>query len=134
MYVGRDLSHKVDLTACVSVWESADVTVNVARHFDLPTEGLADKSRRDEFDYVVTKRSGLLRSLPGAAMGHDDLRREMLEVLSDWNVAAVAYDRHRIDDLQAALRRLGAPETLLEKFARWGKASSASRRPSTPRP
>jgi phage terminase large subunit-like protein len=45
----------------------------------------------------------------------------VFETLTDLNVAAVAYDRHRIEDLKAALRRLGAQESLLEKFIPFGQ-------------
>lgn len=121
VYVGLDLSRKADLTAAVVVWRGSDKRINVHPFFFIPRDGLAEKARRDGFDYLAAERRGQLRALPGAALDYDTLGAEVLHLLGDYKVAAVAFDRYRMDDLQAAMRRAGAPESLLSKFTPVGQ-------------
>lgn len=119
VFGGLDLSGTTDLTALVLVWRSQGIW-QVQPHFWTPQEGLAERARRDFADYVNWHKQGHLRTTPGKSLDYDSVSRDMLEILSDFNVQALAFDRWRIDQLKAALAREGG-NALAEKMVPFGQ-------------
>lgn len=120
VWAGLDLSAVADLTACVLVYEVGDVW-QVVPHFWTPADGLADRARRDHAAYVEWARDGHLRTTPGATVDYDAVAAELLELTSEFDLQAIAFDRWRIDVFKAALSRQGAPAALLEKLQPFGQ-------------
>lgn len=116
VFAGLDLSMRTDLTALVIVglvcgkWQ-------VHAFFWTPEQGLLDRARRDRAPYDVWHRQGFLRTTPGATVDYEHVATDMLEILADLDVQAVAFDRWRIDLLRKELDKLGAELPLVE----WGQ-------------
>ena len=110
--LGLDLSSVSDLTALVAVWRG-DERTQVRAFFWAPERGLADRARRDRVPYDVWARQGHLLTTPGASIDYDHVAAMLLEAVSEWNVATLAFDRWRIDQFKSALSRQGAPDELL---------------------
>ncbi|GAO23290.1 terminase [Alicycliphilus sp. B1] len=116
VFAGLDLSARTDLTALVIVGQ-VDGLWHVQPHFWTPEQGLADRARRDRAPYDVWHRQGFLRTTPGATVDYEHVAADMLEILADMDVQAIAYDRWRIDLMRKELDKLGADLPLIE----WGQ-------------
>ncbi|HQQ71756.1 MAG TPA: terminase large subunit, partial [Alicycliphilus sp.] len=80
-------------------------------------QGLHDRARRDRAPYDVWVKQGYLRTTPGASVDYGHVAQDLLEILADLDVQAIAYDRWRIDIMRKELDRLGAELPLIE----WGQ-------------
>ncbi|WP_374606380.1 terminase large subunit [Diaphorobacter nitroreducens] len=116
VFAGLDLSARTDLTALVIVGR-VDGVWHVKPFFWTPEQGLADRARRDRAPYDVWHRQGHLRTTPGATVDYEHVAADMLEILADMDVQAIAYDRWRIDLMRKELDKLGADLPLIE----WGQ-------------
>lgn len=116
VYAGLDLSARTDLTALVLVGQ-VDGVWQVQPHFWTPKAGLQDRARRDRAPYVEWAQAGLLRVCEGAAIDYEQVANDMAAILSDVDIAAIAFDRWRIDVLKRELERLGLDFPLVE----WGQ-------------
>ncbi|TFI46638.1 terminase large subunit [Diaphorobacter sp. DS2] len=116
VFAGLDLSARTDLTALVIVGQ-VDGVWHVQPHFWTPETGLQDRARRDRAPYDVWHRQGFLRTTPGATVDYEHVAADMLEILADLDIQAVAYDRWRIDLLRKEFDKLGADLPLIE----WGQ-------------
>lgn len=116
VFAGLDLSARTDLTALVIVGQVGDVW-HVQPHFWTPEKGLLDRARRDRVPYDVWHREGYLRTTPGATVDYEHVAADMLEILADVDVQAIAFDRWRMDILRKELDKLGADLPLVE----WGQ-------------
>ena len=116
VFAGLDLSARTDLTALVIVGQ-VDGVWHVQPHFWTPETGLQDRARRDRAPYDVWLRQGFLRTTPGATVDYEHVAADMLEILADMDVQAIAYDRWRIDLMRKELDKLGADLPLVE----WGQ-------------
>ncbi len=116
VFAGLDLSKRTDLTALVLVGRLDDVW-HVWPYFWTPSEGLADRARRDRAPYVEWHRAGLLRTTPGATVDYAHVAEEMAEILDGLEVQGVAFDRWRMDVM---LKELAALEVDLPMLP-WGQ-------------
>lgn len=116
VFAGLDLSARTDLTALVIVGQ-VDEMWHVQCHFWTPEQGLHDRARRDRAPYDVWVRQGHLHTTPGATVDYSHVAEDMLNILADLEVQAIAYDRWRIDLLRRELDKLGAELPLIE----WGQ-------------
>ena len=116
VFAGLDLSARTDLTALVIVGQ-VDGVWHVQAHFWTPSQGLEERARRDRAPYDVWHRQGVLRTTPGATVDYEHVAADMLEILADMDVQAIAYDRWRIDLMRKELDKLGADLPLIE----WGQ-------------
>jgi len=116
VFAGLDLSARTDLTALVIVGQ-VDGVWQVQAHFWTPEQGLHDRARRDRAPYDVWVKQGVLRTTPGATVDYEHVASDMLEILADLDVQAIAYDRWRIDLMRRELDKLGAELPLVE----WGQ-------------
>lgn len=106
VYAGLDLSARTDLTALVLIGK-ADGIWQVLPYFWTPEQGLFDRAQKDRAPYDMWVRQGYIRTTPGATVDLEAVALDMAEILSDCEVAAIAYDRWRIDILKKELERLG---------------------------
>lgn len=120
VWAGLDLSAISDLTALVMVYREGEVW-QVAAHFWTPEQGLADRARRDHAGYTEWAKAGHLHKTPGATVDYDLVAQALLDIGSDCDLQAVAFDRWRILEFKSALARRGAPEVLLGKLEAFGQ-------------
>ncbi len=105
VYVGLDLSARNDLTAMVMVafrekWHVKTIVWT-------PEKGLRERAKTDRAPYDVWAKEGFIRPIPGASVDYGVLAEQIAEALEDCNVAAVAFDRWRMDLLKAEFEKRG---------------------------
>jgi phage terminase large subunit-like protein len=106
VWCGLDLSARTDLTAFVLIWQVEGVW-QVLPYFWTPEQGLLDRARRDRAPYDIWMRQGYLETTPGHTVDYEWVATRIGEILSDCEVAGVAFDRWRIDVFKKELDRLG---------------------------
>lgn len=106
VFVGLDLSAKTDLTAMVMA--AYREKWHVKAYFWAPEKGLRERSKRDRAPYDVWESQGFIRAITGASVDYEAVAREMMDILQDCNVQAIAFDRWRFDLLKKELDELGA--------------------------
>ena len=114
VYGGLDLSARTDLTAFVLLGRDAEGATHVYPFAWTPEQGLHDRARRDRVPYDVWVREGYLRTTPGATVDYGFVCAEMAEILGGLDVAAIAFDRWRIDLFRKEAEALGLEFPLTE--------------------
>ncbi|WP_240517584.1 terminase TerL endonuclease subunit, partial [Paracoccus salipaludis] len=96
-YLGLDLSATTDLTALVAFFpDSGDVRA----WFWAPRDGLEEAERRDHVPYQLWARQGLLEATPGRAIDKKWIVHRLGEIVQDYDVQALAFDRWKMDEVQ----------------------------------
>lgn len=116
VFGGLDLSARTDLTALVLVGQVQGVW-QVLPFFWTPQVGLAERAKRDRSPYDLWAQQGFLRTTPGASVDYAHVAREIADLLADFDVQAIAYDRWRIDLLKKELDAIGVELPLVP----WGQ-------------
>ncbi|MCG8004683.1 MAG: terminase large subunit [Candidatus Thiodiazotropha lotti] len=108
-YGGLDLSSTQDLTSLELQFEPTeqDPYWRMLSWFWLPGDGLADKAEHDRVPYVKWKKDGHLEALPGKAVNKLAVIKRLGEIVSQFDLKALAYDRWRIEDLKMLLDQEG---------------------------
>jgi phage terminase large subunit-like protein len=106
-YAGLDLSEKNDLTALVIVGQDKDRDWLVFPFFWTPGKTLLDRAKRDRAPYDVWAEQGCLETTPTASVEYDFVVLKIAELLSDFDVKAIAFDRWRIDVFKKEVDRIG---------------------------
>lgn len=100
-YAALDLGSTTDLTGLV-LWveplEKNEPWKMVAFAW-LPDDGLEQKERKDKAPYLAWKKAGFLETAPGRAMSRVYLLRRFAQIASHFDIACMAYDRWRMEDL-----------------------------------
>lgn len=123
VYVGLDLSGKVDLTSMVKVaWK--DERWHVAAHFWTPEKGLRERTKTDRAPYDVWAKDGFIHTVPGASIDYEVVAKDMAELLADCDIKAIAFDRWRFDLLKKELDELGLSDWPLVPFGQGFKDMS----------
>lgn len=107
VFAGLDLSSRSDLTALVMISQGPDGVWDVRSHFFAPADGIHDRSQRDRVPYDVWRDQGFITATPGATVDYGFVAAKLCEICDDYPVAAIAFDRWRIDVLQGELNRIG---------------------------
>jgi len=90
VFGGLDLSARTDLTAFVLYDHHGN-----------------DRAARDRAPYDVWHRQGFLRTTPGATVDYAHVVAEIVDIVADVDLHAVAFDRWRIDVFKKEMERLG---------------------------
>lgn len=108
VYGGLDLSARRDITSLVlSVMDSETGEVHVMPFCWTPEEGLLEKSRVDKVPYDLWVEQGFLRTIPGNAIHYDHLAEEIAQILSEYEIMEIRFDRWRVDQLQHEFDKVG---------------------------
>jgi len=105
IYLGLDLSATTDLSALVGC--SADDGDRVSSWFWKPGDLLRDHELRDRAPYTLWKAQGWLQAPPGKAIDYGYIAEQIAALQTDYDVAALAFDRWRIKDLMREFERIG---------------------------
>lgn len=114
VYAGLDLSARQDLTALVLVARDPDGIWHVRPHFWVPQSGLAERARRDRAPYDLWAQQGYVETTPGASVDYGFVAERLGELMADYNLQAVAYDRWRMDVMKKELETRGISAPLVE--------------------
>ena len=99
-YGGLDLSSTRDLSALVLYFPEGGA---VLPYFWCPKAGIALKEEQDRVPYRTWASQGFIEPTPGKAIDKRYIARRMAEIRSTFDVRAIAYDRHAIEDLTVIL-------------------------------
>jgi len=105
IYLGLDLSGKIDLTSLIAVSDGENDVVK--SWFWKPEESIRDHENRDRVPYWAWKQSGFIETTPGRAVQYDWVAARLIEIMRDYIVVGMAYDRWAIDDFLNACKRIG---------------------------
>lgn len=105
IYLGLDLSGKVDLTALVGITDGP--IDKIKAWFWKPEASLKEHEHRDRVPYSVWKKQGYIETTPGRAVQYDWVAVKLAEISVKYTVIGLAFDRWRIDDLRNALDKIG---------------------------
>lgn len=97
IYLALDLSAKTDLTALVGV--SADDGSRVQAWFWKPRDLLDDHARRDQVPYERWVAEGWIDAVAGRAIHPKAVAMKIAELVNQYEVVGLAYDRWQIDNL-----------------------------------
>lgn len=106
-YAGLDLSASKDLTAFVIAGQSADGWWNIYPYFWTPEKTMRDRAKTDRVPYDVWAKQGVLKTTPGSFVDYAVVIRDIAEIISDFDIAAIAFDRWRIDLLKKEADLIG---------------------------
>jgi phage terminase large subunit-like protein len=114
IYGGLDLSATTDLTSLVLVNRQGE-DVHVKPYFWMPLDSVQDAAKRDRAPYDVWVKEGLIRTTPGRVIDYAFVARDIGEICGGLDISAIAFDRWRMDRMQAELERVGV-DLPLEAF------------------
>jgi len=107
VYMGLDLSAKSDLTALVMLTYRTEPPDAVQAFFWKPEETLQDHENRDHVPYTKWKYEGVIETTPGRSINYDWVAERLGALATKYDIAGIAFDRWRVDDLLASLQRIG---------------------------
>ena len=113
-YAGLDLSARNDLTALVIAGEAEDGIWDIFPFFWTPQKTLEARSKTDRAPYDVWAREGLLRTTPGASVDYSFVVADIAEIIGDFDLTSMAFDRWRIDQFRKEADDIGLSLPLVE--------------------
>ncbi|MEO8408875.1 MAG: terminase TerL endonuclease subunit, partial [Oxalobacteraceae bacterium] len=113
VYCGLDLSARTDLTALVTIGK-IDGIWHTQATFWTPSQGVAERSKKDRVCYDLWRDQGFIRTTPGATVDYEYVAHDIATILAGLNVQAIAYDRWRIDLLKKEFERIDCDLPLVE--------------------
>lgn len=106
-FAGLDLGGARDLTALVLVFPDEAGAFDVVPLFFVPEEGLKDREHAERTPYGVWRDQGLIRTMPGKTMDPRFVAAAIGELLADFHIKKLAFDRWRIADLTREMDTIG---------------------------
>lgn len=113
-YLGLDLSATTDLTALCAYFPD---TGHCLSWFWVPRDNLEEAERRDHVPYQLWARQGLIEATPGRAIDKRFVVHRLGEIVEDYKVECLAFDRWKIDEVQ----RLMLDEGVKLPMEPWGQ-------------
>jgi phage terminase large subunit-like protein len=81
--------------------------------FWTPLDTLKDRAKRDRAPYDVWHNTGYLNAIPGKSIDYEVVLRDLLAELEGMSLAALAFDRWRIDVFKREMQRLSVEFNLV---------------------
>lgn len=113
VFGGLDLSGKTDLTSLVLIGQAAG-KLQIVPYFWTPEYGLADRAKIDRQPYDIWHKQGFLRTTPSKTIDYEFVITEIMEIIEEVNLSAIAFDRWRIDIFNRDCEKLGVELPLVE--------------------
>ena len=115
IYLSLDMSTTTDLTALVAI--SANDGSRVRSWFWKPLDLIDDHSKRDGVRYDLYAQNGFLETSPGRTINPRLVAQKIVDLCKVYEVRALAYDRHRTDEL---LRYLDDVDLIAQEGSGYG--------------
>lgn len=113
-FAGLDLSARNDLTALIIAGEAEDGIWDVFPFFWTPGKTVVDRAKTDRAPYDVWVKQGLLRTTSGASVDYEFVVNDVAEILSDFDITSMAFDRWRIEQFKKEAENIGLTLPLME--------------------
>jgi phage terminase large subunit-like protein len=114
VYCGLDLSARNDLTALAMVAKDQNNVWHCKLEFFAPKINVVERGQRDRAPYDLWAEQGYINLTVGASVDYEIVAQRLCEISEEYDIGAIAYDRWRIDVLQAELRRMDRELPLVE--------------------
>lgn len=95
-FAGSDFAESKDLCALELNFPLSDGTRHIKSFFWIPEKKVREKE--DHVDYWVWAKDKFISIIPGDAIDHADLARDVLRVLGEFNVVGMTYDKYGIGE------------------------------------
>lgn len=105
-YGGLDLAAVNDLTAFVLAWPIDD-RVAIYPWFWLPEDGLAERAKRDNVDYVEWARKGFMELTPGNVTDWRFVTARIKQLAQIFDIRQIGFDRYGARDIVSDLMDAG---------------------------
>jgi phage terminase large subunit-like protein len=107
-YGGLDLSGKNDLTALALAFPADEgEAIGCLTWFWTPGDTLRERAERDQVPYQLWRDQKFLEAPPGRSIDYSFIATRLGELAAEFEIAEIAYDPYRIDDLERALADAG---------------------------
>lgn len=110
---GLDLSGKNDLTALELVSTGGDGIWDVVSYFWAAGENLREKENQDRAPYTLWAKQGFLETNPGKVIDYAWIAQKIGELLEEFKIAGIKFDRWRINDLRREMDTIGINSWIL---------------------
>lgn len=111
---GLDLSARNDLTALALPFLRPDGTgLDMFMFFWTPAEGLQAREDRDRVPYSLWRDQGFLETTPGAIVQYRYVAERIVKFRDEYGLAALGFDRYRIEQLKDEFDDMGFEYTVL---------------------
>ncbi|MGB6185136.1 MAG: terminase TerL endonuclease subunit [Sphingopyxis granuli] len=114
-YAGLDLASVRDLASLVLLFPENGGAV--VPFYWCPKDGIDRKEQVDHVPYRTWARQGHIEATPGAAIDKRFIARRLAQIVAEFDLRGVAYDRWAINDLKVILDSEGIELPLVE----WGQ-------------
>jgi phage terminase large subunit-like protein len=105
-YGGLDLAAVNDLTAFVLAWP-IEQSVHVYPWFFLPSDGLAERAKRDNVPYVQWAEQGLIELTPGNVTDWRYVTARIKQLAQIFDIRQIGFDRYGARDTVSDLMDAG---------------------------
>lgn len=120
-YGGLDLSEVNDLTALELLFPEGE-RWDVESHFWLPEKDLTQRSKDDRVPYDVWAEANYITTTPGASISLKWVAREILRLMSVYDIRKIAFDRYNMRHLKPWLLQEGMSEAKFDEvFVEFGQ-------------
>lgn len=118
-WFGLDLGATKDMTARAQVFRDGEDDEGrpcfaLFAHGYTPADTLQSRARDDRAPYDVWVDQGFLTATPGRIVRFDQVAADLVDMASQFEVAAIAYDRWLIRNFEAVLDEMGVTLPLME--------------------
>jgi phage terminase large subunit-like protein len=114
VFGGLDLSSKTDLTCLVLAGHGPDGVWHVVPVFWMPEKNILERAHEDRVPYDIWRNEGFLRTTPGATVDYKAVLQDMATICDGLDIAAIGFDRWRIDIFKRDMEELGLSFPLIE--------------------
>jgi phage terminase large subunit-like protein len=123
VFGGLDLSAVNDLTCLVLVGnDPIEAMWSVLPIFWLPEQGLAERARADRVPYDLWAAQGWLETAPGASISYEFVAAPLRELVHDYRVNKIAFDRWGFGHFRPWLLKAGFSEAEIKaRFVEFGQ-------------
>ena len=118
LFVGLDLSSKIDLSGAVGLRYADDGYVDVICRFWRPEDSVQDAEKRDSVPYRLWAEQGYLELMPGTMLDPHAIAEDMLDWLAGYEVREIAFDAWNAASAAARLETEGVPIVALPQGER----------------
>lgn len=108
VFVGLDLSSKIDLSGAVALRFADDGAVEVLCRFWRPEDTVAEAEKRDGVPYRLWAEQGYIELMPGTMIDPAAVAEDMLSWLSPYEIREIPFDTWNAASAAARLEAEGA--------------------------
>jgi phage terminase large subunit-like protein len=112
-YLGLDLSFTQDLTALALICRRDEMYYGFTEFWS-PYDTMFEREKRDRAPYTTWLKQGYIHKTEGKVIKLESVGARIAELLSDYEIKAIAYDNYRHKELEDDMQSLGIDAPFVE--------------------